>query len=245
MNNKSITLCHLYPELLNLYGDKANVSVIKMRAEKRGITFNLKTIHYEDDIDFSGVDIILLGGGVEQSLKKVSEKADALAEPLKEYVEGGGVMLALCEGYHIMGNFYEGKSGCIDGLKILDIDSKDAGERFIGNAAIKAAFADDEITLTGFENHTCSVDIKDYTPLGSVIYGRGNDGKGEYEGVIYKNLIGTHLYGQILSQNPELADFFIKTALDRKYDADNTLCELDDTMEKRAKEFIVKRETKK
>ena len=244
MNDKSITLCHIYPELLNLYGDKANVLVIKMRAEKRGIEFNLKTICYEDDIDFSGVDIILFGGGTEQALKKVSEKADALARSLKEYVEDGGVILALCEGYHIMGNFYEGKSGRIGGLKILDIDSKDVGERFIGNAAVKAILANEEVTLTGFENHTCSVDIKDYTPLGSVIYGKGNDGKGEYEGVIYKNLIGTHLYGQILSQNPELADFLIKTALDQKHSGDNTLCKLDDTMEKRAKDFMIKREMK-
>ncbi|MBE7026019.1 MAG: glutamine amidotransferase [Ruminococcaceae bacterium] len=245
MNNKSITLCHLYGELLNLYGDSGNVSVIKMRAEKRGIEFKLKTICYDDEIDFSGVDIIMLGGGTMQALKKVSQKADTLVSALKEYVERGGVMLALCEGYHIMGSFYECGEERIDGLKILDIDVKDAGQRLIGNAAIKATLENKEVILTGFENHICSVDIKGYTPFGKVIYGKGNDGKGEYEGVIYKNLIGTHLYGQILSQNPEFADYLIKTALDRKYGGDNTLCELDDTMEKRAKEFMIEREMKK
>ena len=245
MDKKRITMCHLYGELLDLYGDNGNVSVIKMRTEKRGIDFNLKTIGYNDEIDFSDVDIVLLGGGTKQALKKVSQKTDVLASTLKKYVEGGGVMLALCEGYHIMGSFYECENERISGLKILDIDVKNAGQRFLGNVAIKATLANNEAILTGFENHTCSVDIKNHTPFGSVIYGKGNDGKGEYEGMVYKNLIATHLYGQILSQNPEFADYLIKTALDRKYGDNNILCELDDTMEKRAKDYIMKREMKK
>ena len=245
MNNKSITLCHIYPELLNLYGDRGNVAVIKMRCEKRGIDFNLKTICYSDAIDFSDADIVMLGGGTEHALRAVSERADALCKPLKDYVEDGSVMLALCEGYHIMGNFCEGESGRIAGLKILDIDAVSAGYRLIGNAAVRTKLLDKEITLAGFENHTCSVDIKNHTPLGSVIYGKGNDGKGEYEGVIYKNLIATHLYGPLLPKNPELADFLIESALEKKYGEGNTLCELDDTMESLARDFVTQREMKK
>ena len=61
---------------------------------------------------------------------------------------------------------------------------------------------------------------------------------------MYKNTVATYLHGPILPKNPELADYLIETALERKYPGASAhgLIPLDDTMEMRAKEFLIQRE---
>ena len=34
---EEIKILHLYPDMLNLYGDRGNIQALKYRAEKRGI----------------------------------------------------------------------------------------------------------------------------------------------------------------------------------------------------------------
>lgn len=223
---KSLVIYHLYPELLNLYGDKGNVSVLKMRCEKRGIDAVIKTLQTGDKPDFSDADIVVFGGGGESEIKMVREQADVLEQPLKDYVESGGVMLALCEGFSLLGE-----------LSILDIETTYTEERFVGDTAIEAELDGKTVTLVGFENHTSRVNVKNHTPLGKVIFGDGNDGV--CEGVIYKNTVATHLFGPILPKNPELADCLIKKALCKKYGDNDELCELDDSIEMLAKTHII------
>ena len=59
----NITIGHLYPDLLNLYGDRGNIQCMKKRCEWRGIEVQVKEFQLEDSIDFSELDIVLLGGG--------------------------------------------------------------------------------------------------------------------------------------------------------------------------------------
>lgn len=239
-----LTIYHLYPELLNLYGDKGNIAVLKTRCEKRGIKAVVKQLKAGQKPDFNGADIVLLGGGSDREQLIVSRYRDMVAQPLKEYVENGGVLLAVCAGFQLMGNFYEAGGECIPCFGVLDIDTVSGEGRLIGNAAVSAVLGGKEMVLAGFENHGGRTDIKKHTPLGRVIFGFGSDGRGEYEGVVYKNTVATYLHGPILPKNPELADFLIETALKRKY-ADEfceKLAPLDDTMEMRAKKFIIERE---
>ncbi len=62
-SERKITIGHLYPDLLNLYGDRGNIQCMMKRCQWRGI--GAKTIEFklEDEIDFSQLDIVLLGGG--------------------------------------------------------------------------------------------------------------------------------------------------------------------------------------
>jgi CobQ-like glutamine amidotransferase family enzyme len=100
-------------------------------------------------------------------------------------------------------------------------------------------------TYVGFVNHSGRTYIgNDLKPLGKVIAGYGNNGEDGYEGCIYKNCYCTYFHGSLLSKNPELADRLITTALSKKY-GEVQLDPLDDTFEIKAKELIIKRESKK
>ena len=58
-----ITIAHLYPDMLNLYGDSGNIVTLKHRLEARGIEAEIKTYALEDEIDFESTDIVFIGGG--------------------------------------------------------------------------------------------------------------------------------------------------------------------------------------
>ena len=57
-----------------------------------------------------------------------------------------------------------------------------------------------------------------------MVTGTGNNGDDGFEGLIYKGVIGTYLHGPALPKNPELADWLIAHALERRGDAQITLC---------------------
>ncbi len=235
-----LNLCHLYPDLLNVYGDVGNLLILKYRAEARGITVNMSNISMGDTFIKENHDIVLWGGGqdFEQSIVStdlVGEKVDSL----KDYIEDGKVLIAICGGYQLLGKYYTMANGeKIDGLDILDVYTEAGDTRFIGNTVIHNEEFNE--TYVGFENHSGRTYLgKELKPIGKVLAGYGNNGEDGTEGCIYKNTFATYFHGSLLSKNPELADRFIKLALEKKYNKEINLEPLDDSIELKAKEFIV------
>ena len=61
--------------------------------------------------------------------------------------------------------------------------------------------------VVAFENHSGKTYISDnIKPLGTVIYGNGNNGIDRTEGVRYKNVFASYGHGPLLPKNPRLAD---------------------------------------
>ena len=239
-----LNICHLYPDLLNVYGDIGNILILKYRAEKRGIKVNLFNISLGDAFDSSLYDITFFGGGQDYEQSIVSKDLlDSKVDSLKEYIEKEKVLLAICGGYQLLGKYYTTPEGeKLDGLNILDLYTEGGDKRFIGNTVIINEDANE--TYVGFENHSGRTYINNLKPLGKVLAGYGNNGEDGYEGCIYKNTFCTYFHGSLLSKNPELADKLIHLALKNKYNEDITLEMLDDTLELKAKDFIIGREVK-
>jgi len=239
-----LNICHLYPDLLNVYGDIGNILVLKYRAQQRGIKINLSNVSIKDSFPIDKYDIALFGGGQDYEQAIVSkDMVETKKDDLTEYIEKGKVLLAICGGYQLLGKYYTTPEGeKLDGLNILDIYTEGGDTRFIGNTVIKNEEFNE--TYVGFENHSGRTYIGNLKPLGKVIVGYGNNGEDHQEGCIYKNTFGTYFHGSLLSKNPELADRLLSTALKNKYGEDINLEPLDDNLEIKAKEFIVNRESK-
>ncbi len=233
-----IRIAHLYPELLNLYGDKGNIASLVYRCEKRGIACRVYEYQPNEELDFENTDIIFLGGGSDKEQSDVLEMLMDYKDKLKAYVENGGTFLAVCGGFEFVG------TSCMIGetehsaLGILDINTVHDGERHIGNIVIDSDIISDKIV--GFENHSGMTYADKYSPLGRVINGFGNNGSDGAEGVLYKNLIGTYVHGPLLPKNPKLADYIIKKTLEHKY-GELSLAPLDDELETRAHDYAVAR----
>ena len=237
-----IKIGHLYPDLLNLYGDRGNIQCMKKRCEWRGIEAEVKEFQISDTVDFHDLDIVLLGGGSDREQMLVCEKLKTIRGDFKEYVEDNGVVIAVCGGYQLLGHYYDTEEGRIEGLSLVDLYTEQESPRLISNIVIQNEQF--EYPIVGFENHGGRTFIGDNKPLGKVLFGYGNNGKDEAEGVLYKNVVGTYLHGPLLPKNPHVCDYLIRNALERKYGVNN-LDPLDDRQEKEANQYIVDRFVKK
>ncbi|MEG2290550.1 MAG: glutamine amidotransferase [Clostridium sp.] len=235
-----INICHLYPDLLNVYGDVGNILILKHRAEKRNIKVNIKNISINDDFNNDEFDIVFFGGGQDYEQSIVSKDlVENKKETISQYIESGKVFLCICGGYQLLGKTYSTSTGeILEGLGILDIYTEASTKRLIGNSIIYNEIFDE--TYVGFENHSGKTYIGDLTPLGTIKYGFGNNGEDNKEGCIYKNTFCTYFHGSLLSKNPELSDRLLSLALNNKY-GDVTLSTLDDTFELKAKAHIINR----
>ena len=236
-----LTICHLYPDLLNVYGDVGNVLILKHRASLRGIDVNIVNSSLNDTLDKDNIDIIFFGGGQDYEQSIVSNDLNTIKkDDIKEYIEDGKVFLAICGGYQLLGKYYTAPNGeKINGLGILNIYTEGGDTRFIGNTEIYNESFDE--TYVGFENHSGRTYINDHTPLGKCIHGYGNNGQDGYEGCIYKHTFGSYFHGSFLSKNPEFADRLLLLALQNKYGTDVKLDLLDDELELKAKSVIKER----
>lgn len=236
----NIKILHLYPDLLNLYGDRGNIECMRNRLIWRGIDAEVVTHTCDDaELDISDIDIIFLGGGSDREQKIVCSRLLEHKKALGEYVENGGTLVAVCGGYQLLGRYYKLEDETIEGLSILDIYTEQGKGRLIGNIVLEPEFLDQKIV--GFENHGGRTYIGSHKPLGRVVYGHGNEDKSGFEGVVYKNVVATYLHGPLLPKNPALCDYILTSALSRKYADFPGLAPLDDELENTANNYIVKR----
>ncbi len=233
-----LTIGHLYPDLLNLYGDRGNIQCLKKRCEWRGIEAEVREYELTDDLDFSALDIVLLGGGSDREQMLVCSRLKEIREEFHAYVEDGGSVIAVCGGYQLLGHYYDTEDGRIEGLSLVDLYTEQGSPRLISNIVIENEKF--PYPIVGFENHGGRTYLGDVTPLGRVKFGNGNNGKDNLEGVLYKNVVGTYLHGPLLPKNPHICDYLLGNALEKKYGT-RELAPLNDEQEKEANQYIVKR----
>ncbi len=236
-----LKILHLYPDLLNLYGDRGNIVCLVKRLEWRGMEAEVVkyTRNNTEPPNLSDADIVFIGGGSDRDQKIACRSLLKCKRELKNYVEDGGVTVAVCGGYQLLGKYYRLGDETIEGLDILDIYTERGENRLVGNVVLKSDIVPGKIV--GFENHGGRTYIGSHTPLGKVIYGFGNDDSSGYEGVAYKNVIATYLHGPLLPKNPLLCDYVLTNAIKRKDPNFSCLPPLDDAMESAANKYIADR----
>lgn len=235
--NRTLRLGHLYPALMNVYGDRGNIICLERRCRLRGIELDITNLGLRDPLDPGAFDLLFMGGAQDHEQRLVAEDlVQVKGAPLRRAVEAGVVLLAVCGGYQLAGHFYRAAGGEeLPGAGVLDLHTVHPGpkaKRLIGN--IVAEWEGGE--LAGFENHGGRTYLgSGCEPLAKVVRGFGNDGESGYEGARHKNAFGSYLHGPLLPKNAPLADRLISLALERKY-GDGALAPLDDRLETRAHE---------
>lgn len=238
-----LTIGWLYPELMNIYGDRGNIICLSKRCEDRDIDVKINHLNLgfsKKNLEES--DLIIMGGAQDKQQQTVAKDLFSHKETIATLINKGTPGLYICGAYQFLGNYYKEANGnIIKGLEIFDLYTENPGEkakRLIGDIAINSQFG----TLIGFENHGGRTYIsKKYKPLGEVMSGFGNNGNDKTEGILYKNSIGSYLHGPILPKNPLLSDFLIIKALEIKYNKHIVLKPLDDSLSEKARKVIAKR----
>lgn len=228
--NLTLSIAHLYPKLLNLYGDFGNILTLKKRCEWRGINVNITDINLGDGI--ANHDLYFIGGGQDKQQEEVAQELYSHKAELTALRDDGAVFLGICGGYQLFGHYYQPHDkDKLKGLSLMDAYTVAGEKRFIGNVTVETDFLTPN-TLVGFENHSGLTFLQgDTKPIGTVSTGNGNNGQDKTEGGRYKNVFGTYLHGSLLPKNPHFADYLISLALERRYGEKIELTELDDSFE--------------
>lgn len=244
-----LRICHLYGDLMNIYGDDGNITALAKRAAWRGIKPKIIVVTIGDKIDPDFADIYFFGGGQDQQQVAVSTDLKKVnGARLKQAVDRGAIVFSVCGGYQLLGHYYQPKSGPkLPGVGLIDAYTVAGDTRMIGNEIIELNSEISGISrrksskLIGFENHSGKTFLGDKAkPLGKVLVGSGNNGKDKAEGAFSGRVFGCYLHGSCLPKNPHFADFLIEKALERRY-GQVKLKKLDDSVEWEAHQSILKK----
>jgi CobQ-like glutamine amidotransferase family enzyme len=237
------TVGWLYPDLMNIYGDRGNILTLLQRAEWRGYEVRLLELGRGNHKGMDEVDVFFFGGGQDREQALVYADLLEFKQPqLARAVAEGAQILAVCGGYQLLGHYYQTAGGeRYDGIGLIDVRTEAGKKRFIGDVVVETDIADlKPRTLVGFENHSGRTFLGPKAkPLGRVVIGNGNNGSDGYEGFIQGGVIGSYLHGSLLPKNPHLADHLIRGALKRR--GVDELSPLDDSAELAAHELILQR----
>lgn len=257
---RTLRVCALYPDLMNIYADRGNLFVLQRRCEWRGIGFQLMGSGLGEALDGEAHDIYYIGGGQDRDqLLCAADLGERKRAALHKAASRGAIVLGVCGGYQLLGESYTLGEEQLEGVGLLDVRTvREPGERLIGNVAIEVGLEDSPTSsclgsttgpqvhlgsdvgrggargqvLAGFENHGGRTYLgPDATPLGRVLKGKGNDGRSGYEGARVGTTIGTYLHGPLLPKNTWFADWLIASALGVDLDA---LAPLEDELERAA-----------
>ncbi|MBI5127755.1 cobalamin biosynthesis protein CobQ [Candidatus Roizmanbacteria bacterium] len=239
----------LYPDLMSTYGDRGNIITLNFRSQKRRIETKIHKISLlEPGESILQMDLLFMGGAQDKQQEIVNQDLQKnKGGYLEKAIFAGTPSLNVCGAYQFLGNYYLAADETrIKGLGIFDLYTKSPGLNFprcIGNLIVESYILPG-VKLVGFENHGGRTYVNDRNLIfAKVLKGFGNNGEDGQEGFIFKNAIGTYLHGPILPKNPELADWLIEKALERKYGKKIKLAKLDNYFENKAKETIIKRYT--
>lgn len=228
----NLRIAFLYPELMNIYGDRGNILALSRRAQWRGIDVEVSKVSVGDTIDPDYYDFYFFGGGQDKQQIAVSQDLQGQkGDALKEAVERGAVILSVCGGYQLLGKYYRPfDAEDLPGICLFDAHTDASNTRYIGNVLVDCALPGVG-TIVAFENHSGRTFLgPGCKPLGKSIIGGGNNGSDGTEGAIYRNAYGCYLHGSLLPKNPRLADLLLAQSLERRH-GPVQLKPLDDTLE--------------
>ncbi|MBO0703557.1 MAG: glutamine amidotransferase, partial [Candidatus Dormibacteraeota bacterium] len=169
----TLRLAWLYPDLMNIYGDRGNVVVLVERARRRGIEVEVMESGLGPAPGLELANLFFFGGGQDKDEELVFEDLTARKKkPIEEALGRGAALLAVCGGYQLVGKHYRTAEGTkLPGLGLLDAWTEAGSHRCIGDVVLETApeLGLTPPTLVGFENHIGRTFLgPDATPIGRV-----------------------------------------------------------------------------
>lgn len=206
-----IRILHIYPELLNLYGEYANLSILTRYLREEGAEVEITSLSLGEAIP-AGYDMLYLGCGTETASIRALKALLPFRDTLLSYRDRGALILATGNSLDLFGSGIEDDMlGDFQGLNLFDFTVKRTHKtRYLGDAILTCELTSDRVI--GFVNK-CSLISGICSPLFHAEMGMGNDGVSQDEGLYDGNFFGTSLIGPLLIRNPSLC----RLLMDRLY----------------------------
>lgn len=204
-----LTILHLYPDFMSLYGEYANITILARRLESLGAAVTVKTACRADRPDFDGADMIYMGAGTERRQKLAIEGLLPVREELKAAVDRGTPLLFTGNAMELLGASVTDAAGKVwPCLALADFTTAETDSRTPEDVVAVPTLWD--APAVGFMNK-CSVTRGITAPLFSALpLGFGNEAEHGAEGYVSGNVFGTHITGPVLVKNPPFLDLITR-----------------------------------
>lgn len=210
-----VKLLHLYDDVMNLYGEYANVAVLARYLCDLGHAVSVDTLSLYEEKDISAYDFYYMGAGTERKQKLACSQLVQYREALTNACEAGKVMLFTGNSFELLGARVQDAEGkTFEGLHIAEFVSTEGKRRITGDCLAK--FDETGDTLVGFINK-CSRTTGVESPLFTLEMGFGNEADRGAEGFRKNHCFGTHITGPILAKNPVLLKYIARVLLGEAY----------------------------
>ncbi|TAJ46265.1 MAG: hypothetical protein EPO52_17150 [Herbiconiux sp.] len=211
---KSLNILHLFPRLLGLNGEGGNVEILRLRSEWRGLPVVVNEYDGGAPVGFGDADLVFIGSGPVSAQLIAHPLVLAVAAELRELAADDRPFLAVGAGFQLLGQTVALENGeVLEGAGVYPVSTRHGGTRVVGDLVLESERFG---TIVGFENRGSFTEVGPHATLGKVVYGRGNSETPGAEGFWEGNLLGTHMHGPILANNPLIADSLLDTARDRR-----------------------------
>lgn len=211
----TITIMHLYYDILNLYGENGNIKILKQYLEHQGIKVKIKFTTIDDEINLKDVDFLYIGTGTENNQKLVLNHIRKYKKEIKQFIEDNHFVLATGNSIELFGNsIIDKEKKAYKALEIFSFDAIEENFRIVDEALFKTNIIKEYVI--GFQNQNSIIKNYSNNSLFTVIKGTGSYPGSKQEGILYKNFYGTYLIGPILVRNPKLLKKITKELIRRK-----------------------------
>lgn len=212
----NINIAWLYPDTLNLHGDRGNIMAFERVATKLGVDVTITRVDdYNQEIDFENTDIILMNPGEVRAVARLVKELGKQKDALCKYVEAGKVFFAVGTTGVALGKeitYLDGKKESC--LGVLDMTATER-EMVYGNDIQFTLSVDDKMEIVGSQIQLVDTKVASGAELGKVVYGYGNC-EDKTEGARYKNTMFTNALGPVLVKNPWFAEYMLRLAAENK-----------------------------
>lgn len=209
-----IRLLHLYHDLMNLYGEYGNISILSKKLSDLGFDTVVDKKTVGDSVSFEDYDFIFIGCSTERNQLVALQDLVRYKDNLKQAIESGRVILSTGNSFEIFGRYIQDKGGNkINALGIFDFYTLQQPERTASDVILTADFIEEKVI--GFINKM-SINRNIDNPLFKVLYGIVSNENNDYEGIRYNNFFGTNVIGPLLVKNPDLLDYIIRLICNNK-----------------------------
>ena len=208
-----INVLWMYPDILNLHGERANAKAFEVIGKKLGLKVNIDRLdNIDEKIDFDKYDILLFNAGELKEIEVLSNIMKKQIDELKKYIKDKKVI------------FITGTTGALFSNKIERLDGTTFNGLNIFDAYVKEkeyVYGDDvyfkfkNMKIIGPQIQMIDIDIRNEKPLGKTIYGYGNNNT-KSEGMIKNNVIFTNTLGPALVKNPWLCEYLFDIVIKNK-----------------------------
>ncbi|MFN0093638.1 MAG: glutamine amidotransferase, partial [Dehalococcoidia bacterium] len=102
----TLRIAHLYPDVMNIYGDRGNIIALRRRCEARGIAVEVHDVTIGDAFDPREFDLIIVGGGQDKEQRRIADDLVEKGPAIRAAVDDGMPALAVCGGFQLFGHRY-------------------------------------------------------------------------------------------------------------------------------------------